>query len=115
MVARLTRRQGGEAAFLLLQRARWDASGRLVAMGLTRDTVINLGVGIGIGTSILVTNISSPFDHAGKGRDVLLLRTNSVLCECLDVVSQTVPSVPLRHHGPAAGAELRSNTGLKHH
>lgn len=99
--------------FLLLQRARWDASGRLVATDLTRDTVINLGMGIG--TVILETNMTFPLDHAGKGRDLFLLITASRDCECLNVVSQPVPSVPLRHHGPAAGTELRSNTGLKHH
>lgn len=99
MVARLTLRQGGEAVFLLLQRARWDTSGRLVAMDLIRDAVIKLFMGIDIETSILVTNISFPFGYAGKGRDVLLLITNSRHCDCLNVVSQTVPSVPLRHHG----------------
>lgn len=99
MVARLTLRQGGEAVFLLLQRARWDTSGRLVAMDLIRDVGINLGMAMGIGTSILVTNISSPFGYTGKGRDVLLLIRNSRHCDCLNVVSQTVPSVPLRHHG----------------
>lgn len=107
MVARLTRRQGGEAVFLLLQRAGWDASGRLVAMGLIKDTVINLGMGIGIGTSILVTNISFPFDHAGKGRDVLLLRTNS---EALRVFGRRQPNCPFR---PVAASWTCSWGGVK--
>lgn len=78
--------------FLLLQRARWDASGRLVATDLARDNVINLG--LGIGTDNLVTNMSSLFGHAGKGRDLfLLIIRDSRHCECLNVVSQvSLPS-----------------------
>lgn len=74
MVARLTLRQGGEAVLLLLQLARWDASGRLVArkllLGKLRDTV---DLDTDVGENNLVTNISSPVCHTGKGRDLFLL------------------------------------------
>lgn len=54
MVARLTLRQGTEAVLLLLQRARWDASGLLVAIGLD---VRDMGT-MSREKRILVTNMS---------------------------------------------------------
>lgn len=47
MVARLTLRRGGEAVFLLLQRARWDANGSLVASDLwdTIDLYVDMDIG----------------------------------------------------------------------
>lgn len=70
MVARLTLRQGGEAVLLLLQRARWDASGRLVARDFTTRETVDLDINEGEDT--LEINISFPFCHVGKGRDVSL-------------------------------------------
>lgn len=74
MVATLTLRQGEEAVLLLLQLARWDASGRLVASDLLLRKLRNtVDLDTDVGENNLVTNISFPFCHTGKGRDLFLL------------------------------------------
>lgn len=113
-------RQGGEAVLLLLQRVRWDVSGRLVARDLIRKTV---DLGIVIGWNNLVTNMSFPSGYVGKGRDLFLLIkvTISRHCECLNVVSQICPLRPVaaswtcsldgvkEQHGPHAALNACGN------
>lgn len=61
---------------LLLQLARWDASGRLVARDLLLRKLRNtVDLDTDVGENNLVANISFPFCHPRKGRDLFLLRT----------------------------------------